>query len=84
MAGAILDEKLKQVFCNVFNLKAEEVSDDLMPSKVPNWDSMQHLNLIVSIEERFEVSFTVEEIGRIGNEGFRAARDILLSKGIRG
>lgn len=79
-----LEEKLRQVFCDVFNLKPEEVYDNLTPSNVPNWDSMQHLNLIVSIEERFGVSFSPEEIGEIGDGGFRAARKILVSKGVAG
>lgn len=72
-------ELLKQVFCDVFCLSPDQITDDLSPRSVPTWDSMQHLNLVVSIEERFGISLDPDDIERL-RTGFAVAKDILAEK----
>lgn len=76
-----VEEKLKQVFCDVFRLRPEEINDSLTPDDVPDWDSMQHLNLVVSIEERFDVALSPDEIEAL-RAGFGAAKKVLAAKGV--
>ena len=35
------------------------------PETVPNWDSLQHLNLVLALEQEFQVQFTPEEIEQL-------------------
>ena len=54
-------EKLKDIFCNLFSLSPGAIHDQLSADDVEAWDSMQHLNLVLSIEEEFGISVTPEE-----------------------
>jgi len=43
--------------------------DDLKAPDVPGWDSFNHINLVMQIEEDFGVRFTTEEIAELANVG---------------
>lgn len=55
-------EKIRHIIRNLFD---EDIADDFNKSKSDKWDSLGHLNLIVSLENEFSISFTPEEIGGI-------------------
>ena len=53
--------RLKQVLANVFGEESESINDESSIDTIENWDSLKHLNLILALEEEFEVSFDEEE-----------------------
>lgn len=55
-------ERLTKVFREVFDNPTLKIKDDYDASSIPGWDSLAHVNLIVSIEEEFGISFTTAEI----------------------
>ena len=50
------------LIAQVFQLPAEQVSLDSSPETVETWDSLQHLNLVLALEQEFAIQFTPEEI----------------------
>ena len=40
----------------------EEVSEASSPDSIPAWDSLQHLMLVVGLEQEFAVEFSPEEV----------------------
>lgn len=67
-ADEILKE-LNAIFIDVLevedlNLKRETVADD-----VEDWDSLNHIQLIVAVEKHFGVQFTTQEIQDFANVG---------------
>lgn len=54
--------KLKQILAGTFQLEMNEIDDDASPDTLDKWDSLQHLNLIMSLEEGFSVSFSEDEV----------------------
>jgi acyl carrier protein len=60
-------DKLKQVIADALQVPVESVADDSSPASLPQWDSLAHLNLIMSLEQEFHVKFTVEEIVQLEN-----------------
>ena len=62
-----MKNKLKKIFAVVFNLELNTIKDDASPDNILNWDSLNHMNLIVSLEEEFNIRFTDEEIGEMLN-----------------
>jgi len=40
----------------------EQLNEESSPDNVKNWDSLKHMNLILALEEEFDVSFSDEEI----------------------
>jgi acyl carrier protein len=51
----------------VFELPEEQISEDSSTDNVESWDSLRHLNLILALEEHFNVSIPDEEVGNMVN-----------------
>ena len=49
------------------------ITAESSPQSIESWDSMQHLNLVLAIEERFGVRFEPEEMEEMKNVGAAAA-----------
>ena len=60
--------RLQLIFRDVLD-PALVLSDDLDASKVPAWDSLNHITLIVEIEQQFGVELTTDELADLRNVG---------------
>lgn len=47
----------------------EEITDDLSPDSVENWDSITHMDLCAKFEETFDISLDVEDIAEMETIG---------------
>ena len=55
-----MKEQIKNVMKRAFEL--EDISDDVSMENCDKWDSLNHLNLIMELEEEFNVSLEPEDI----------------------
>ena len=55
-----MKEQIKNVMKRAFEL--EDISDDVSMENCDKWDSLNHLNLIMQLEEEFNVSLEPEDI----------------------
>jgi acyl carrier protein len=62
-------DDLEQVFRDVFGDDGITVADETTAHDVPQWDSLGHVNLMFSIEERFGVRFRGNELAEFANIG---------------
>jgi acyl carrier protein len=62
-------EKVRQIAADLFNLPVDQVTDSLSPRTLADWDSMQHLNLVLAIEARLGVQFDPSEIEQMQTVG---------------
>jgi acyl carrier protein len=51
-----------------------------VPEDVPNWDSLNHLNVVVALEERFGVVLSTDEMASMLSVG--ALVDLLRVHGV--
>ncbi|MEI7661270.1 MAG: acyl carrier protein [Bacteroidota bacterium] len=58
-----MKEKIKAVIKRTF--KITEVPDNLSQKNCEQWDSMNHLNLVVELESEFDISLEPEEIAEM-------------------
>ena len=58
-----MESRIKKVMGDVFNIGVDSINNDSSPDNIENWDSLKHMNLIVALEDEFEVEFDDEEIG---------------------
>ena len=54
-------------------MPAEKITADSSPETIENWDSMQHLNLVLAVEEKFGVQLEPEDIEEMKTIGEVAA-----------
>ena len=73
-----LSDKLKVIFCSVFNNDVIEITDELTANDVANWDSLSHMILIGEIEKSFGITFKLKELNKMKNVG--NMMDIILLK----
>lgn len=57
-----IEARLKKIFHSLFNLAPEQITADTSPDSVKRWDSLQHLTLVTSIEEEFDISISEQDI----------------------
>ncbi len=58
---AAIEARIRSVLSDVFGLVPDEVGPDTSKDTVDGWDSLQHLTVILSLEEEFDVHFDDEE-----------------------
>lgn len=71
-------EILNEVFRDVFDDESIEVCDDTTSEDIDDWDSLEHINLMVAIENKFNIKFNMGEITSFKNVG--ELMDSILSK----
>lgn len=59
-------ERLKEIFREVLKV---EVDENSTPENTDGWDSLAHIGLIVTIEDEFDVKFTMSEIAQMTSFG---------------
>jgi acyl carrier protein len=69
--------KLQTIFDTVF-LEPVVVTPQLSAKDVPEWDSLVHISLLVSVEKAFSIRFRVGEVEATGNIGEFA--DLILKR----
>ena len=52
---------IEEIIGKVFNVDPEELDDSSSRSSIKGWDSMGHLNLILALEEEFQVSIAIAD-----------------------
>jgi acyl carrier protein len=62
-------EELERLFRDVFGDEAIVLTDETTAHDIPEWDSLGHVNLMFSIEERFGVRFHQNELAEFANVG---------------
>jgi len=71
-------EDVARVVADVLGVDAREIGPDSSPDSIPAWDSVQHMNLVIALEQEFGVRFTPGEIEDAVT--VRAAFDLVRSK----
>lgn len=71
-------KKLFGVFCDV--LGVDKVDDDTTRDDISSWNSLQSINLVMALEEEFNLELTPEEAGDILSVSL--AIEVLKEKGI--
>jgi len=55
-------DRVRAIAADVFGVSAAEITRQSAPETVAHWDSVQHLNLLLALEEAFDVQFEPEEM----------------------
>ena len=58
----LVSDRIKSVMSVVFEVDIYTIDNNAVPGGIENWDSIRHMNLIVSLEEEFGIRFTDDEI----------------------
>lgn len=71
-------EKLNEVFWDVFDDETIRVNDQTTAADIEDWDSLEHINLAVAVEKKFNIKFKMGEVTTFKNVGEMV--DIIMSR----
>jgi acyl carrier protein len=54
--------EIKEIISRVFEIDLSEITDKSSQKDIVKWDSLKHLNLIVEIEDKYDISIEPEDI----------------------
>ena len=57
-----MQDRIKAVMAQIFNIEAVMIAEDSSPESIERWDSLRHMQLILAIEDEFDVRFDDEDI----------------------
>lgn len=72
-------KRLNNVFRDIFDDETIELNDETTADEVDGWDSFEHINLVVAIQEEFDFKIPVGKVVTMKNVGEMV--DIILEMG---
>lgn len=59
-------DKLKKILIEIFKIEnIDEITDEMGPNDIKDWDSLAHVELVNALEEEFEINLDVIDISRM-------------------
>ena len=55
-------ERLNNVFRDIFDDISIVVNEKTTSNDIEDWDSLEHINLVVAVEQEFGIKFNIEQI----------------------
>lgn len=71
-------ERVNKIFCDIFDDESITVTDTTTADDIEDWDSLEHINIIVAMEKEFSMKFTMSEV--TGMKSVGEAVDIILAR----
>jgi acyl carrier protein len=56
---------LKQIMSTIFDIDSSTINEESSMDNLNNWDSLRHMNLVLALEEEFNVWIPDEDAGNI-------------------
>jgi acyl carrier protein len=72
--------RLTEVFQETFDDPALEIRDSMTAADVDEWDSLQHIVLVLAVEREFRIRLNPAEVGKLENVGRMV--DLLQAKAV--
>ena len=57
-----IEKRIRLIMSEVFDINQDLIKDDSSTNNLAEWDSMNHMNLIVALEEEFKRDFDENDI----------------------
>lgn len=62
-------EQVRSIVSDLLRIPAGQISVASSPENIEAWDSVQHLNLVLALEEKFSLQLSPEEIDEMKTVG---------------
>ena len=62
-------EEIKEILIDVLDAEDLTIDETTNSYDIEDWDSLAHLNIMISISKHFNIKFSVDEIASLHNVG---------------
>ena len=60
-----MEDRIKNIMAAVFEISISDIDDESSVDTIKSWDSLKHMNLIIALEEEFQITIPDEEVGNL-------------------
>ena len=64
-----VESRVRRIVADVLDVPQAQVTRETSPETFETWDSVQHLNIVLSLEQEFGVSVPPEDIDKLRSVG---------------
>jgi len=57
-----MENRVKKVIAEILDIEINSINDNTSPETIESWDSLKQMNIIVALEEEFDIEFSDEDI----------------------
>jgi len=75
-----MPSKVHTLFAEVLGVPLDRISDETSPENTPEWDSLRAMNLVLALEETFDIRLSTKEI--VSMRSIAIVRKVLVGKGV--
>lgn len=61
--------KVQDIFREIFDDDELVISEDTTANDIEDWDSFEHINLVIAMEKEFSVKFPMKKVVVLNNVG---------------
>ncbi len=61
----ISEEKIKKVMSSILGVPPTSITEDSSKDTIAGWDSLKHMNLLLALEQEFQVTIPDEDAANI-------------------
>lgn len=69
MSSNVINQKLTRIFQEIFDDDSIILSDETSAKDIDEWDSLNHITLVLAIEREFSIHLNAAEVGSLENVG---------------
>mgnify|MGYP001088357691 FL=1 len=62
-------DEVQKIFQAVFDDDELMISDSTNSDDIEDWNSLEHINLIIAMEKRSQLKFDIKEVGKLKDVG---------------
>jgi acyl carrier protein len=73
-----MNEKVLKVISEVLKVRQADLKPEMTIDQIDTWDSIKHMDLIVTLEEKFSIQFDGDEIADM--QSIQIMHDLTCSK----
>ena len=78
MTKEVVFEKIQEIFRDIFDDGDLIIKETTNSSEIEDWDSLNHINLVVAIEGELNIKFNLKELSGLKNVGEMI--DLIMTK----
>ena len=78
LTDKVMEKKLKKIMADLFEVSINQINESTTSENIESWDSLKHIQLIVTLESQFSLKFGDEEILEMMN--YRQISEIVANK----
>lgn len=75
-----VDAKVENVLSEVLQMPVAAITDDLTMKDTDAWDSLKHMELIVALEQSFDIQLSFDEI--VAMQSVNQIKRVLRERGV--